>query len=159
MNSRQFQLSVISLVLIGPFVTLIALMSDIGLFFYFLFPITIDSFNFWKGEEIGKELSYFRFIVPLFMMKIFIIGVISWIRLVRKRHGGALLTRFYVLTLAVSSIKLIAFLFQIEVNVYHFAAVAAFVIWIVMVGLALKKHRATSNLTADKAAEPVEQEY
>jgi hypothetical protein len=151
MNSRQFQLSAISLVLIGPFVTAITLFSDTGRFSLFLFPITIDSFNFWKGADIGKELSYFRFIIPLFMMKVFVIGVVSWFRLFRQRNGSTLLTRFYVLTIAISFIKVTAYLVQFEVHPFHFAVIAAFMIWILILSIALKKHRA--NLTAEKTVQ------
>jgi hypothetical protein len=151
MNSRQFQLSAISLVLIGPFVTAITLFSDTGWFSLFLFPITIDSFNFWKAADLGKELSYFRFIIPLFMMKVFVIGVISWLRLFRQRNGSMLLTRFYVLMIAISLIKVTAYLIQFEVHPFHFAVIAAFMIWMLILSIALKKHRA--NLTAEKTVQ------
>jgi hypothetical protein len=156
MNSRQFQLAVISLVLIGPLVTLITLIGDTGSFSLFLFPITIDSFNFWKDADISKELSYLRFIIPLFMMKVFVIGVISWIRLVRNRDGGTLLTRFYILAIAISLIKATAYMVQFEVHPDHFAVIAAFMIWILILGIALKRHRVAENLAAEKAVAQVE---
>jgi hypothetical protein len=157
MNSRQFQLLVISLVLIGPFVTLATRMIDAASFSVFLFPITIDSFNFWKGADMSKELSYFRFIIPLFMMKVFVIGVICWVRLFRQHDGGTLLTRFYILTIAISLIKVTAYLIQFQVHPFHFAVIAAFMIWILILGIALKRHRAAANLAAEKTVAPVEQ--
>ncbi len=145
MKHRQFHLLIISIILAGPIVTLIAWLTDTASFLALPFPITFNSINIWEPFEGTKEMSYVGLIVPLFMAKVLIIGAISWIRLYRRKDGGILLTRFYYLVLIISAVKVIAVLLIVELDLLYAVGILFLLLWIVTLTIAIRKHRAERN--------------
>jgi hypothetical protein len=146
MTNRVFHLSLVGWVVLGPFMFFITFAFGVSDFSFFLFPITLESFLLLPGTDLTKDLSYLRLIVPFFILKIFVIGIITWIKLSKSKHGGPMLTRFYVLVLVVLFIKLVALLTSDVAHQYGFA-IAAVLIWVILISVALRKHLSNSGIS------------
>lgn len=147
MTDRQSHILIVSLVLVGPIVTLICGFAERFYFTFYLFPVTIDSFFISFDPQDYKELRMVAIIVPLFYIKVFVIGTISLFRLSTKGTDNILLKRFYVLVFIISSLKLLGiFVINSDSDRLNFVSgVLAFLSWTIFLGLAIKK---TANRTS-----------
>jgi hypothetical protein len=106
MTDRKIQLGIVSIVLFGPIVSLLINFWTRDQILFGVFPITADSLAPVFDPKQYMAFNIVGMIFSLFFIKVLVIGVVCWFRLSKKRAGGSLLTRFYLLVLVICLFKI-----------------------------------------------------
>jgi hypothetical protein len=106
MTDRKIQLGIVSIVLFGPILSLLSNFWTADQILFGFFPITADSLAPLLDPKQYMTFNFLGMIFSLFFIKVLVIGVVCWIRLSKKRAGGSLLTRFYLLVLIICLFKI-----------------------------------------------------
>lgn len=116
MNDKRLHIYIVSLILAGPVVTLIAERVDALDFLFYIFPVTIGSIDLRVDPEQVRELRIAGMIWPLFHIKIVVFGVIAMTKLIQSSEDHNCLRRFYIMILFATSVGLLSMLFYYELG-------------------------------------------
>lgn len=149
MDDRRIHIWIISVILTGPLITLVARLLDGFHFTFYLFPITVNSLFVPFDNDTSKELIIAGLIVPLFVFKSLIIGGIVWRKVYMNQSEGNLLIRFYLLVLVICAFELVGLFIRIsDANggLTHGMRFVIIVVWIFILSSIVRKQRITMEV-------------
>ena len=142
-KDRRVHLVVISIILLGPLATLPALIWTGLNFLNLIFPVTAESLVLEFDSKGYRELSVIEILWFLVLVKILVMAVFLWKRLLKNNHMGRLLIRFYVLIFVICMVKLTMFSMYFSDNAERFVLAIGPVVffgWCLTIGVLIRRH-------------------